>query len=141
MYLLNEKEKACLKTIARRIRIDYLEKNKYTYFEDDIDIADNVFISNENIEINYEEKFDRNLKSNEIEKVFQDPKKIKSLKILSLKEKTILYLYFWEEKKDKEIAKVLNIKANTVTQIRKRAIKKVKDKYYQLDERNCKYDI
>lgn len=56
MYLLNEKEKACLKTIARRTRIDYLEKNKYTYLEDEIDIADNVLISNENIEIDYEKK-------------------------------------------------------------------------------------
>ena len=65
----------------------------------------------------------------------------KSLKLLSLKEKTILYLYFWEEKADKEIAKVLNIKANTITQIRKRAIKKVKDKYHQLDERNGKYNV
>ena len=141
MYLLNEKEKACLKTIARRTRIDYLEKNKYTYLEDDIDIAGDVFISNENIEIDYEEKVDRNLKLNEIEKVFRDPKKIKSLRILSLKEKAILYLYFWEEKTDKEIAKVLNIKANTIAQIRKRAIRKVREKYYQLDERNGKYNV
>ena len=50
MYILNGKERSCLKTIARRTRIDYLEKNKYTYLEDDIDMfEENIFVSTENV--------------------------------------------------------------------------------------------
>jgi len=51
LYILNGQEKACIKTIARRVRNDYLKKNNYTYFEDDIDIVnEELLISNENVE-------------------------------------------------------------------------------------------
>ena len=51
MYILNNKEKAALITIARRVRIDYLKSNHCTYLEDDIDMLDeNIFVSEENIE-------------------------------------------------------------------------------------------
>ena len=51
MYILSNKEKAALITIARRSRYDYLRKNDYTYLEDDIDMIDEeLLISEENIE-------------------------------------------------------------------------------------------
>lgn len=48
----------CLATIARRTRNRYLEKNKYTYLEDEIDMLDeNIFVAPENVE---EEIFNEN---------------------------------------------------------------------------------
>ena len=62
MYILNGKEKAALVTIARRTRSDYLKSNNYTYLEDDIDMLDdNIFVSEENIENDYEKKYDREI--------------------------------------------------------------------------------
>ena len=58
MYKLNGKEVMCLATIARRTRNRYLEKNKYTYLEDEIDMLDeNIFVAPENVE---EEIFNEN---------------------------------------------------------------------------------
>lgn len=59
MYILSNKEKAALITIARRARYDYLRKNDYTYLEDDIDMIDEeLLISEENIEKTVVEKVD-----------------------------------------------------------------------------------
>ena len=48
----------CLATIARRTRNRYLEKNKYTYLEDEIDMLDeNIFVAPENVEEEIELKY------------------------------------------------------------------------------------
>lgn len=136
MYILNETEKSCLKTIARRKRIDYLEKNKYTYLEDDIDMIDeNIFISDENVEKDFEIKNDKDICAYEIEKIFKDPYKIKSIKTLTLKEKLVFYSYYLENKSDEEIAKTFNLKEDAIRKIRKRGIKKVLEKYEKLKEK------
>lgn len=65
----------CLATIARRTRNRYLEKNKYTYLEDEIDMLDeNIFVAPENVEEEIELKYDREICANEIEKVFVNVK-------------------------------------------------------------------
>lgn len=133
MYRLNQKEKACLVTIARRTRIDYLEKNKYTYLEDDIDMLDeDIFISKDNVENDFEVKNDRKIDANKIEDVFRDFYVSKSAKALTFREKLVLFLYYWEEKTDEVIGNELNIKGDTIRKIRKRAINKISNKYHKL---------
>lgn len=135
MYKLNEKEKACLKTIARRIRINYLEKNKYTYLEDDIDIIDeNVFISKETVESEFEIKIDKDLCAHEIEYIFRDPYMLKSTKTLNYREKLVLFSYYLEDKTDEQIGKMLHIKGDSIRKIRKRAQEKIRNKYEKIKE-------
>lgn len=133
MYLLNGKEINCLKIIAKRTRIDYLKKNKYMYLEDDIDMMDeNIFISKDTIENSLDISFAEKNFANEIEKIFNDPCKIKSIKVLSLKEKLVIYSYYWEQNTDEEIGKALKIKGDTIRKTRNRAIEKVKREYRKL---------
>lgn len=136
MYILNGKERSCLKTIARRTRIDYLEKNKYTYLEDDIDMfEENIFVSTENVEKDFEMKCDRDISAYEIEKVFMDLYKLKSIKALTLREKLVFYSYYWENKTDKEIGEALNINGDTIRKIRERAKNKALKNYQNLKEK------
>lgn len=133
MYILNGKEKAALITIARRTRIDYLEANHYTYIEDDIDMFDeNIFVSKENIENDYEIKSDREICANEMEKVFGDPYLLKSSKALTYREKLVLFSYYWEITTDKKIGEELNLKGDTVRKIRERAVEKIRIEYFKL---------
>lgn len=133
MYILNGKEKLALITIAKRTRIDYLKANKYTYLEDDIDMFDeNIFVSEENIEKDYEKKYDKELCANEMENVFSDPDLIKSAKALTYKDKLVLFSYYWKETTDKEVGKKLNMKGDTVRKIRRRSEMKIKKKHDKL---------
>lgn len=133
MYILNGKEKAALITIVRRTRADYLKTNNYTYLEDDIDMFDeNILVSNENIEKNYEEKYDRDICAHELEKVFGDLYLLKSSKALTYREKLVLFSYYWEETTDEAIGKELHLLGDTVRKIRERALKKIKDRYLKL---------
>lgn len=140
MYILNNKEKAALVTIVRRTRYDYLRKNHYTYLEDDIDMIDASFlVSEENIEKNYEEKYDRGLCASEIEKIFKNPYLVKSSKALTDREKLVLFLYYCEEneendekKTDEKIGQELNLKGNTISKIRYRALDKIRKEYFRL---------
>ncbi len=141
MYILNGKEKAALITIARRVRIDYLKSNHYTYLEDDIDMFDeNIFVSEENVEKNYEEKYDRNICASQMEEVFGDPFLLKSSKALTYREKLVLFSYYWEETTDEKIGKELHLKGDTVRKIRNRALKKIEKEYLKL-KGDGKYDF
>lgn len=135
MYKLNKQEISCLKLICKRKRIDYLQKNKYTYLEDDIDLIDEArLVTKENIEDEFIKKNDLNIKVEEIEKVFGNPNVLKSTKNLTYKEKLVLFSCFWENKTDKQIGKELHIKPNTITKMKKRAMEKIRNKYRKLKE-------
>lgn len=140
MYILNNKEKAALITIARRTRIDYLKSNHYTYLEDDIDMFDeNIFVSEENIENYCEAKCDKEICAYEIEKIFSDSLLLKSSKALTYKEKLVLFSYYMEEKStDKRVGEIMNMKGDTVRKIRKRALEKIKKEYLKLKENKRK---
>ena len=121
--------------ICKRKRIDYLQKNKYTYLEDDIDLIDEArLVTKENIEDEFIKKNDLNIKVEEIEKVFGNPNVLKSTKNLTYKEKLVLFSCFWENKTDKQIGKELHIKPNTITKMKKRAMEKIRNKYRKLKE-------
>ncbi len=141
MYILSNKEKAALVTIARRKRYDYLRKNDYTYLEDDIDMIDEkLLISEENIEKIVVEKMDGELCAFNFEKIFDDPYLIKISKALTKKERLVLFSYYLEKdengefnnKTDKIVAKELNMKPDTVRKTRDRAKKKLRKEYLKM---------
>ena len=134
---LGPKEKACLITIAIRTRMRYLKKNKYSYYEDDIDmISENLLISDENIEEDYERKCDMNLKSNNIEKIFENPLISKSAGLLSNREKSALFSFSVERKTDRMIGSEINATEEATRKIRKRAAEKVKSNYFKYKGEN-----
>lgn len=135
MYKLNGKEVMCLATIARRTRNRYLEKNKYTYLEDEIDMLDeNIFVAPENVEEEIELKYDREICANEIEKVFKDPRRVKSIKTLTEQEKLVFYLRCFEGKTDEEIGGKLNKSADAIRKTRARAKDKSIKKFNKIKE-------
>ena len=141
MYILSNKEKAALITIARRARYDYLRKNDYTYLEDDIDMIDEeLLIAEENIEKTVAEKIDGDICASDFEKIFDDPYLIKISKALTKKERLVLFSYYMEkdengeinEKTDKVVSRELNMKPDTARKTRKRALGKLKKEYLKL---------
>ena len=131
--LLNNKEKACLILICKRKRSDYLKANKYIYFEDDIDLIDEVkLIAKENIEADFIREYDLNISAEKIENIFSDLNVLKSTKNLSYREKLVLFSYYSECKKDGEIGKELHLIGDTVQKIRIRAVKKILKNYYEI---------
>ena len=149
MYILSNKEKAALITIARRARYDYLRKNDYTYLEDDIDMIDEeLLIAEENIEKTVAEKIDGDICASDFEKIFDDPYLIKISKALTKKERLVLFSYYMEkdenveltENTDNVVAKKVNMKPDTARKTRKRALGKLKKEYLKL-KGNDKNDV
>ena len=133
MYNLSNEEKSYLRKIVENTRMDFFNKNKYVFMEDDIEFIDeNLLISIENIEVNFEIKCDKELSPSEIENVFKDRNMNKIVKALTLREKLVLFSYYFENKTDSQIAKALNLNSDTVRKIRGRALKKIKDKYMNM---------
>lgn len=99
MYILNNKEKAFLITVAKRASADYLRKNRYTLLEDDIDMFDeNIFISDVDVENDVAIKLDSSICAEKIENIFNDLNVLKSTKNLSYREKLVLFSYYSERK-------------------------------------------
>ena len=137
MYVLNNREKAFIITIAKRVRADYLRKNKYTLLEDDIDMFDeNVFVSDYNVEEDVAKKLDLSVCAEEIEKIFTNLNVLKSAKNLSYREKLVLFSYYSEHKTDREIGQELHLKEGTVQRARDRATEKILKKYYKIKGEN-----
>ncbi len=130
MYKLSINERAYLKKIVMYTRKEYLNKNKYIYIEENIDTIDEKFlVSIENVEINFEIKSDMDISSTQMEKVFSDEKISRIVETLTLREKLVLFLYYFEGKTDAAIGKALNIKGDTARKIRVRTIEKIKKQY------------
>lgn len=130
MYKLNNDEKSYLRKIVEYTRKQYFLKNRYMFIEEDINSVDEkILISIENIEINFEIQNDNKISAVEIEKVFSDEKIMNIVKVLTLREKLVLFSYYFENKTDSEIGKAMNIKGDTIRKIRVRALQKIKNKY------------
>ena len=133
MYILSNDEKSYLRKIAIYTRKDYLRKSKYIFIEDDIyEIDEKFLISIENVEINVEVKTDMDICAPNIEKVFKDRKMNKIVKALTLREKLVLFSYYFENKTDAAIGTALNIKGDTARKIRIRALDKAKKEYEKM---------
>lgn len=134
MYELNEDEGKYLKKIVLYTRKEYLRKNKYIFIEkEDIDEVDEkMLVSIENVEINFEIKSEKEIIAPKIENVFRDEKITKIVKALTLREKLVLFLYYFEDKTDKEIGRSLKIKEDTIRKSRKRALEKIQTRYFKM---------
>ncbi|MBP3596479.1 MAG: sigma-70 family RNA polymerase sigma factor [Clostridia bacterium] len=135
MYETNEDEGRYLKKIVMYTRREYLRKNKYIFIEkEDIDEVDEkMLVSIDNVEISFEIKSEKEIIAPKIEDVFRDEKITKIVKALTLREKLVLFLYYFEDKNDREIGKSLKIKQNTVQKTRKRALEKIQTRYFEME--------
>ena len=137
VYKLSKKEKSYLRQIVINTRNKYFRKNKYIFIENNIEAADEKFlISIENVEINFEIKSERDICAPEIEKVFKDENMFNIVKALTLREKLVLFSYYFENKTDAATGKALNINGDTARKIRIRAIEKIKKEYRKMKEGN-----
>lgn len=133
VYKLSKEEKSYLRKIAINTRKDFFRKNKYIFIEDEIDDVDEkLLISIENVEINFEIKSERDICATEIEKVFKDKNMFNIVKALTLREKLVLFSYYFEKKTDAAIGKAININGDTVRKIRTRALEKINKNYKKL---------
>ena len=137
VYKLSKNEKSYLRQIVINTRNEYLRNNKYIFIESEIDDVDEkLLISIENVEINFEIKSDREICAPEIEKVFKDKNMFNIVKALTLREKLVLFSYYFEKKTDAATGKALNINGDTARKIRIRAIEKIKKEYRKMKEGN-----
>lgn len=137
MYELSKEEKTYLRQIVINTRNKYFRKNKYIFIENNIEAADEKFlISIENVEINFEIKSERDICAPNIEKVFKDENMFNIVKALTLREKLVLFSYYFEKKTDAAIGNALNINGDTARKIRIRALEKIKNKYKKLKGSN-----
>ena len=137
VYKLSKKEKSYLRQIVINTRNEYLRKNKYIFIEDEIEAVDEkLLISIENVEINFEIKSERDICAPEIEKVFKDKNMFNIVKALTLREKLVLFSYYFEKKTDAATGKALNINGDTARKIRIRAIEKIKKEYRKMKGSN-----
>ena len=133
VYELSRREKSYLRQIVINTRNKYFRKNKYIFIENNIEAADEKFlISIENVEINFEIKSERDICAPNIEKVFKDENMFNIVKALTLREKLVLFSYYFEKKTDAAIGNALNINGDTARKIRVRALEKIKNKYKKL---------
>ena len=133
VYELSRREKSYLRKIVINTRNEYLRKNKYIFIEDEIEDVDEKFlISIENVEINFEIKSERDICAPEIERVFKDENISNIVKALTLREKLVLFSYYFEKKTDAATGKALNINGDTARKIRVRALEKIKNKYKEM---------
>lgn len=65
----------------------------------------------------------------EIEENFDDQKLKEAMKILTEKQKRIIYLIYFEELRDREVAALLNISQQAVTKTKKIALRKIRKEY------------
>lgn len=131
MYILNNREKAYLRGIVINTRNEYLKKEIYEKYEE-IGIEENFEqISYDENCINdiIEQLSNENIVSFNIEKVFTNVKIMKIVRALTLREKLVLFSYYFENKTDKAIGTAIHISTEGARIIRKNALKKIKERY------------
>ena len=125
LYILSKDEKAFLKIIIKNAKIDYVRKNKYIFNEETIE--NKVLYSNESIEDSIISRNDEKIQVYELEKIFTEKNMSKIAKVLTYIDKLVLYLYYIEEKTDKQIGKILCIDRSAINKRRLRALEKMKN--------------
>lgn len=132
MYALNNKEKAYLRGIAINTRNDFLKNEKYKKYEEiELEETEEIVDKDNKIEDILVVIDNENVDSYCIEKVFEDKKIMKIVEALTLKEKLVLFSFYFENNTDLEISKALNEKADTIKKVRQRALIKIKNKYLE----------
>ncbi|MBP3596896.1 MAG: hypothetical protein J6J60_05820 [Clostridia bacterium] len=116
-----------MKVIIKNARVDYFRENKYIFNEEGIE--DKILYAKDEVEEEVAKRTDNLIQAEELERIFTDKNMSKNAKVLTYDEKLVLYLYFVEEKTDEEIGDILFLHRSTITKRRKKALKKLKDKY------------
>lgn len=125
-YELNEKEEGIILGIILNTMNDFLKMNKYSKIKYVTLEKAEVINANEKVEDNVIKSYDDNLSVSELGNLFENSKIKKIIdKALTNKQKSVLFLYYCKNKKDKEIGKLMNLKEDTVRKIRNRAIEKI----------------
>ena len=124
---LSKEEKIYLKTLIVNVRNRYIRKN-YKFIN-------NMFVEYSEMKITDSEslldtilyKFERELKSaSEFEKIiYNNDKLYKIVRALSLKEKTMLFYLYYEEKEIKEVSKIMNISLATAYRRKEQLLNKI----------------
>lgn len=126
MYILNKHEENVLKLIMKHARIDYFRNNNLYFDTEDID---NIAIeSNVNLENDIVRKYESEIQVSELENFFSEKNMFKIAKALTYNEKLVLFLYYVENKTDKEIGEILSMDSNTIFMRRSRVLKKIRNK-------------
>ncbi len=122
---LSKEEKAYLKRIILTARNSYFEKNRKI---NNFNVPLNEKVLQESCNI-IEDILDICMQeielAQEFEKTLSNPLLSKYVKILSLKEKEVLFYIFWKKMKIKEISKKMKLNKSTVEKIKNRALNKI----------------
>ena len=122
---LSKEEKAYLKRIILTARNSYFEKNRKI---NDFNVPLNEKVLQESCNI-IEDILDICMQERELaqefEKTLSNPLLSKYVKMLSLKEKEVLFYIFWKKMKIKEISKKMKLNKSTVEKIKNRALNKI----------------
>lgn len=125
-YDLNEKEEGIILGIILNTMNDFLKMNKYSKIKYVSLEKAEVINANERVEDNVIKSYDENLSVFELGNLFENSKIKKIIeKALTNKQRSVLFLYYCKNKKDKEIGRLMNLKEDTVRKIRNRAIEKI----------------
>lgn len=124
MYILTRKEQAVLKIIVKNARNDFFRNNKYIFVEESRE--NEIVFSNEGFIFDFEEEMDYQVGINEIENIFKDKKIHNVIGALTYNEKSVLYFYYFLEKTDEEIAKMMFSTSEAIRSKRRRIINKIR---------------
>ena len=125
-YDLNEKEEGIILGIILNTMNDFLKMNKYSKIKYVTLEKAEVINANERVEDNVIKSYDENLSVFELGNLFENSKIKKIIdKALTNKQRSVLFLYYCKNKKDKEISRLMHLKEDTVRKIRNRAIEKI----------------
>lgn len=131
MYALSNQEKAYLRRIVINTRNEYLKTEKYKRYEE-IELIEeldySVYMQNK-IEESIDNIDNAKIVSNSIENIFSDEVIMKNVKALTLREKLVLFSYYFENNTDQEIGNALNLKGDTIRKIRVRTLEKIRKNY------------
>lgn len=125
--------------IIRSAQSDYINKNKRKDIQ--YEELEKVDLANEETTEDYVlNKIDSSVSATNIEDVFKDKLKHKAIKVLTDKEKLVLFSFYFKNKKEMEIAESLGLAQGRISQIKKQAEKKVTKKYKDLKKENEDYE-
>lgn len=131
MYVLGKNEKAYLRRIIINTKNDYLKNNKYNGVEE-VELegeAESIVDKKNELDNILVIMNDKDINSCSIENVFEDKEIMKIVKALTLREKLVLFLYYFENNTDIEIGKALSMNSDSVKKVRQRTLIKVKERY------------
>ena len=126
-YELSEREKGVILGIILNTRNDYLKKHKYVKIQC-VELDDAKIITTEKeIEKLVDKLCNKIMSATELGNLFEN-KNIKDIveRALTLKQKSVLFSYYYEGKRDKQLGKELKIKEDTIRKMRNRAIDKIR---------------